>query len=218
MDNEFLNFLKENPKVFYIYNRGSVIYKLNDNESDVDFLVVIKNDFQLPKQYKKYKYPHHRKRQITFNVMYNNCDFIFFTVDEWFDMVMNNHMYAWECACLNRKFIHKEHVKLLLTTDLIKLRDGFDKIYKTNKTIAQKIQNRNPDKFKKILWETIKNAIFTLQIIENHKIINYTAANNYINVDSFELFEEKINIFYDKIKKYTDGIIELNKQKKYGNI
>lgn len=218
MDNEFLNFLKENPKVFYIYNRGDVIYKLNNNESDVDFLVVVKNDFQLPKQYKKYKYPHHRKRQITFNVMYNNCDFIFFTVDEWFDMVMNNHMYAWECAYLNRKFIHKEHVKLLLTTDLIKLRDGFDKIYKINKTIAQKIQNRNPDKFKKILWETIKNAIFTLQIIENHKIINYTAANNYINVDSFELFEEKINIFYDKIKKYTDGIIELNKQKKYGNI
>lgn len=218
MDNEFLNFLKENPKVFYIYNRGSVVYKLNTNESDVDFLVVVKNDFQLPKQYKKYKYPHHRKRQITFNVMYNNYDFIFFTVDEWFDMVMNNHMYAWECACLNRKFIHKEHVKLLLTTDLIKLRNGFDKTYKTNKTIAQKIQNRNPDKFKKILWETIKNAIFTLQIIENHKIINYTAANNYINVDSFELFEEKINIFYDKIKKYTDGIIELNKQKKYGNI
>ena len=82
MDNEFLNFLKENPKVFYIYNRGSIIYKLNNNESDIDFLVVVKNDFQLPKQYKKYKYPHHRKRQITFNIKYNNCDFIFFTVDE----------------------------------------------------------------------------------------------------------------------------------------
>lgn len=60
-------------------------------------------------------------------------------------------MYAWECACLNRKFIYKEHVKLLLTTDLIKLRDGFDKVYAINKSIAQKVQNRNQEKFKKVL-------------------------------------------------------------------
>lgn len=64
----------------------------------------------------------------------------------------------------------------------------------------------------------MKNAVFTLQIMENHKIINYTASNSYVNIESFDDFEEKLKPFYDKIKQYTDGIIQLNKQKKYGNV
>ena len=35
---------------------------------------------------------------------------------------MNGSIEAWECACLNKKFIIKEHVKLLMKTDPLGLR------------------------------------------------------------------------------------------------
>ena len=41
MNNKFLNWLIESPKVYYVYNRGSIIYELNTKESDIDFLVVV---------------------------------------------------------------------------------------------------------------------------------------------------------------------------------
>jgi predicted nucleotidyltransferase len=82
MNNEFLTWLKENPSVSYIYNHGSIVYKTNTKDSDIDFLVVVKDDFQIPKQYKKYKYPHHFNRSIKFNVKHENHDFIFFKIDE----------------------------------------------------------------------------------------------------------------------------------------
>lgn len=94
MNNEFLEFLKSDPNVFYIYNRGSIIYKRNSETSDVDFLIVVNDKFQIPKRFKKYKRTHHFKRQIKFNIKIKNYDFILFNVNEWFNMVMNNHMYA----------------------------------------------------------------------------------------------------------------------------
>lgn len=36
-------------------------------------------------------------------------------------MVLDNKIPAWECACLNKKFIKKEYVKLILKTDIVKL-------------------------------------------------------------------------------------------------
>jgi hypothetical protein len=224
MNNEFLTWLKENPSVSYIYNHGSIVYKTNTKDSDIDFLVVVKDDFQIPKQYKKYKYPHHFNRSIKFNVKHENHDFIFFKIDEWFNRVMNNDIYAWECACLNRKFIHKEHVKLLLSTNLIQLRTNFDKNYNSKyKKVLRAIGNNHNDVAIKILWYILKDAVFTLQIIENHKIVNYTSANEYLyklkeSEDFLTEFSNIYQVLYDQIKNHTDGIIQLNIQRKYANI
>ena len=57
-----------------------------------------------------------------FHIKVNGYDFIFKTNEEWFDDVMNGSIEAWECACLNKKFIIKEHVKLLMKTDPLGLR------------------------------------------------------------------------------------------------
>ena len=45
----------ESPTVFYLYNRGSIIYGLNTKESDIDFLVVVDPEFVLPEEFEKYK-------------------------------------------------------------------------------------------------------------------------------------------------------------------
>lgn len=225
MNNDFLTFLKENSNVLYIYNRGSIIYKLNSEKSDIDFLVIVNDNFKIPKQYKRYKYSHHFKRNIKFNIKYDKCDFVFFTISEWFKMIDDNHIYTWECACLNRKFIHKEYVKLLLNTDLIKLRNNYDEKYLYMMNKAQRaLNNSHLNTTIKILWYLIKDAILTLQIMENHKILNFTSANIYYNQlkqcndeNVFVTFNTILTPFYSKIKEYTDGILKLILEKKYEN-
>ena len=61
-------------------------------------------------------------RRFDFHIVVDNCDFIFKTNEEWFNDVLNGSIEAWECACLNKKFIIKEHVKLLMKTDPLQLR------------------------------------------------------------------------------------------------
>ena len=113
--------------VYYLYNRGSIIYDLNTKDSDIDFLVIVDEDFVLPEEFEEFKYDNHRSRAITYNIKCDKCDFALYTTQEWFDKVTRNDLQAWECACLPKKFIHKEHVKLLLSTNPVQLRKDFDK-------------------------------------------------------------------------------------------
>lgn len=82
MNNDVLTILKEDQNVLYIYNRGSIIYRSNTEDSDIDFLVVVNCDFKVPKQFRRNKYSHHFNRKIRYNLKYDNSDFIFFTIDE----------------------------------------------------------------------------------------------------------------------------------------
>ena len=139
---------------------------------------------------------------------------------------MNNDLYAWECACLNKKFIHKEHVKLLLSTDLVQLRKNFDnKYYEYTGKAKRAFDNNHLDTAVKILWYVIKDAFFTSQIMINHKIVCYTAATAYIDRlkecegdELFKVFDEIIEEPYTEIKKLTDGMLKLTLERKYANI
>ena len=68
--------------VYYLYNRGSIIYGLNTKESDIDFLVVVDPEFTLPEEFNEYKTKGYDHRDIPYNVFIDNCNFIFFTTNE----------------------------------------------------------------------------------------------------------------------------------------
>lgn len=179
MENKFYNYLMTSPVVYYIYNRGSIIYGLETKDSDIDFLVVVDPEFQIPEEFSEYTYDCKRIRKIRSNVKYENCDFIFFTTDEWFTKVTNGDFVAWECACLPKKFIHKEHVKLLMSTNPLQLRKDFEEWMNLYYLVAsQHFRKEEFHEWRKGLWEIIKRVKLTNQIIENHKIINYKAANS----------------------------------------
>lgn len=225
MNNKFINYLIETPDVYYVYNRGSVIYGLNTKDSDVDFLVVVDPEWILPEEFEEYKYENKRWRTFKYNIKCDNCDFIFFTTDEWFDKVTKGDLQAWECACLPKKFIHKEHVKLLMSTNPIQLRKDFDNWMELEYMVSggyfQKQEYRN---WKKSLWSIIKHVKLVNQIIENHKIINFKEANSEYQqlvendcVDEasilklwLELIKEPIN----RLNKATDGMLAKEREKK----
>ena len=224
-DNKFYKWLMESPTVFYLYNRGSIIYGLNTKESDIDFLVVVDPEFVLPEEFEEYKTQGWTTRKIQYNIVCDNCDFIFFTTDEWFQKVMSGSIQAWECACLPKKFIHKEHVKLLMSTNPLQLRKDCDNMIELSFFVASEYHLKEDFKNeKKSLWEVIKNIKFANQIIENHKIVNLKESNYEYNVlvnNDVDDEETIVKCWLDLMKpckqilnKATDGMLEKEKQKR----
>lgn len=170
--NKFLEYLIADPLVLYIYRRGSVIYGCDNENSDEDFLVIVQNDWSLDNVWSGFHTDNIVENEdIKEHVVYENCDFIFYSIFTWFEKIMSNDIEAWECACLNKKFIIKEHVKLLLKTNLLQLRKSVDKAFKESQSLITSTQDVNI--IQKWLWNTVKAVIFANQIIDNHKIINF---------------------------------------------
>ena len=219
MNNKFLNWLIESPKVYYVYNRGSIIYGTNTENSDLDFLVVVDPEFELPEEFNEYKTKGYGHRDIQYNIFIDNCDFIFYTTNEWFPKVMHGDIIAWECACLPKKFIHKEYVKLMMSTNPLQLRkDVYEYLELYYMVASNHFQN------KKQLWEVIKYAKLANQIIENHKIVNFKEANyEYKQLVENDCEDEAnvLKLWLDLIKeplgllrKSTDGMLKKEKQKR----
>lgn len=207
--NKFLQHLIEDPMVYYVYQRGSSIYGLNDKDSNIDYLVIIDSEYKLPKEFKEYEfdsgYENARK-----NVKYDNCDFMFIFIQDWFKMVLDNKIPAWECACLNKKFIKKEYVKLILKTDIIKLIKDL--------IIRRQVLFNYLDDYK-IVWYFVKDVLFTQQIIDFHKITDFKEANKYYNdiknadiQQRLDFANQIFNSFFEKNKGQYEYYIKSIKQ------
>lgn len=65
-----------------------------------------------------------------------------------------------------------------MTTNPLQLRKDIDDYLELYYMVAvNHFQNEEFDEWKKQLWDVIKYTKLTNQIIENHKIINFTEAN-----------------------------------------
>lgn len=182
-----LEYLKENPDCLYIYNRDFSIYGLPSKER---YTIIVKDGFILPDEYSDECYENSDKYEV-------------FYLQEWFDNVLYGKLIGWECACLNKKYVIKEHVKLLMTTNPSQLRKDIDSEYKLFKLC------RNPISVAKKLIRDIK---FSIQIILNHKIVNYKEGlDEYRMLDTIEDSNECYQIVdkvYEELKSLTDGIIK----------
>lgn len=182
----FLEYLKECPDCYYIYNLDFSIYGLPSKER---YVIVVKDDWICPDEYSDYD------------------DFIheIYTLDEFFKFVLNGKLIGWECSCLNKKYIIKEHVKLMMNTNPIQLRNDVD-IFR--KAIQQNECLQTTD----MMYKLVRNIRFSIQIIQNHKIVNYKDGHeDYIALENAETFDEMwniINISYETLKSLTDGMIK----------
>lgn len=212
MENRFLDWLKESKKVYYIYMRGSRIYELETKDSDYDYLIICNKHITFPKEFYNMREVTNYGRRFDFHIVIDNCDFIFRTNEEWFDEVMNGSIEAWECACMNKKFIIKEHVKLLMKTDPLGLRK---QVVKMDNAITEESDPKD-------MWKVIAYCKFANQIIENHKIINFKEANperkTILNMalGAPTFLEYKLCLYkpLEKLKASTDGMLKKELQSK----
>lgn len=192
-----LNKLKEDKLVYFIYQRGSIIYDLNTANSDVDYLVIVDDDYANKEIVYNPDYPNQLG-----NIKVNKDDFTFITISEWFKKIELCDIDCWECACLPKKFVHKEHVKLLMHTDPLKLRLQIDQLLK--------------DPIPKNYYSILKKIKFAIQIIENHKIVNFKDGNGECKLikssnPDLSAFINLITPSYNILKKLTNGILEKSK-------
>ena len=200
--------LINDKEVLYIYEIGLQVYGLFDQTEDRDFLLIVTDAFVVTPELKDDE--HYR----------------IINIKDWFEYVTKNKMLAWECACLPKKFIHKEHVKLLLQTNPLQLRKEYDELYKYDYAKAQAyILKDCPLSGQKTLWELIKYLKFANQIVENHKIVNFKdVAEDYKQIVNGQIcgWDEISDVFFEQLqtpltlfKEYTDGMLRKEKIEKF---
>ena len=110
--------------------------------------------------------------------------FEIYTLTVFFDFVLKGKLIGWECSCLNKKYVIKEHVKLMMTTDPIQLRKDVD-------TLRKSIQQTESLQTTDVMYELLRAIKFSIQIIENHKIVNYKDGyDDYVLLENSETFWE----------------------------
>lgn len=221
--NDYLVHLIENPKVYYIYQNDLSIYGI---ESEFQkYLVIVDENYQLPTDFENYKSRRDWVKDFPYTVKFGGIEFEIFEMQNWFRKVLNCEIIAWQCSCLNKKFIIKEHVKLMLTTDLLKLRKNFDDMVDPTVLYANSELSKGSFFAGRVgLFNILKELIFSNQIIENHKIVNYKVMNEVWNkLNSCEDNQDSIlgiftELLIPEIKvfaKFTDGILRADKIKKF---
>lgn len=199
----------ENPKVLYIYETGIQIYGLMPDSPKKEYTIICKEDFE---NFEETKYIGETILKL-------------YKIEDWFQRVINGDLIAWECACLPKKYVIKEHVKLMMTTNPLQLRKGFDTLKKKMLPIVEDyLKQEAPITAQQILFNLHKYIKFANQIIENHKIVNFKeVAPDYRNIVTGELtnYETLIENWSNYIdadltlfKKYTDELLRLDKIKK----
>lgn len=191
-----LSKLIENPEVYYIYDLRGAVFGI-DNVGE--YLIVVKDGLVIKDELDD--------SEIIKVSIYSSS--------EWFKLVINGEILPWICACIDKKYILKEHVKLLMTTNPLQLRKCFDTIK------TQILSNLGETELSKQfnLWKIILFARFCNQIIENHKIVNFrNSANDYFELRKYNDFNELFSIFNKLLAPELDLLYkstnELLKQEK----
>ena len=190
-----LNKLIEHPEVYYIYDLRGAIFGV-DNLGE--YIVVVKDGLVIEDELDD--------SEIVKVSIYSSS--------EWFKLVINGEILPWICACIDKKYILKEYIKLLMTINPLQLRKCFDT---TKNQILSNIEEVELKQFN--LWKIILFARFCNQIIENHKIVNFrNSANDYQELRKYNNFDDLLNVFNTLITpelnllyKSTDELLKQEK-------
>ena len=195
---KFIEYLIGDKDCLYIYNRNFSIYGLPDKER---YTIIVNDGWICPEDW----------------VGFDTSVYEIYYLQQWFNLVVTGSIIGWECACLNKKYVIKEHVKLLMHSNPLQLRKDIDKLYNENALMS----DINYDRY----FSIIRAIRFTLQILDNHKILNYRDGlddcNKILAAKEMSEIVEIIDNNYNQIKKVTDGVLKqdiLNRAKKNGII
>ena len=191
-----LNKLIEHPEVYYIYDLRGAAFGVDDLG---EYIIVTKDGLVI-------------KDELDDSEIINVS---IYSSSEWFKLVVNGEILPWICACIDKKYILKEYVKLLMTTNPLQLRKCFEA---TRVQILSNLGEIESSKWFN-LWKIILFARFCNQIIENHKIVNFkNSANDYQELRKYTDDNELLNAFnalitpeINLLYKSTDGLLKREK-------
>lgn len=185
-----INNLKNNNLIYYIYQVDLSVFGIETDEHK--YVVVGDKEF------------------INNNDLDPNEVWLF-SIEEWFKLVEKGEILPWICACVNKKFIYKEHVKLMMSTNPLQLRKLIDEdlldVYLNWDTRTASS-----------LFMVIAEIMLAVQIIENHKIVNFNSPKKYYkslsDTITKEDFQALIGPELESLYKLTDGLLHKERMDK----
>lgn len=158
MSNEFLDYIKESEDILYAYCLPPELY--NQHFGKTKYILITKWAYKVPDKY-------------------SDLYIVHFPIQLYFKYITNCDITAWILVCLNRKYVIKEHVKIILNYDLLKLRKSIDKEMTFFKTFLD--NNADIEDYKTVYLKLYKYITLANQVIENHKITNYRILGSGLN-------------------------------------
>ena len=143
--------------------------------------------------------------ELDLNNLLIDINFYAIPVDKWLDMSIHNDMLVWKCSCLSKKYVLKEYVKMLCKCIPLELRKYIDK-----KLNLELLKSNLGDSYL-----LLKDINYATQIIEYHKIKNYSVCNDYYELckkcktkqEEMNLFNKYKSVSYNILKQYTDEVL-----------
>lgn len=179
---DFVKYIQENEDILYGYFLPPDLFGLT---SGVDkYILITKYAYKLPDKYK-------------------DIPIIHFPIQLYFKYINDNDLIAWILTCLDKKYIIKEHIKLLVNFNILKLRKSVEALFNNYDCYYD-------EDYIAFYSKLYKYSFFANQIIENNKIINYRAVGKGLikihktsPIDSF-IYENTVNPEFKKFMERTE--------------
>lgn len=153
MTNDFIKYIQEDEDILYGYFLPPELFGIDFGVTK--YVLITKWAYKIPDKYK-------------------DIPIVHFPIQLYFKYITNNDLTAWILSCLDKKYIIKEHVKLLVNFDVLKIRKNIDDDYKFfNDLMYRDFDVSNINEIKAIFMKLYKYLVYANQVIDNHKVINY---------------------------------------------
>lgn len=183
--------MKSSIDVLNIYEYGSRVYGTANENSDYDFVVVVKDEV--------YTTDHYSKENYEFNI---------YSKSQWIKMAEENDVIFCECFFLPNKI--KEEFVPEFKVDVPKLRASFSHVASNSFVKCKKKLTVEKDYVpyigKKSLWHSFRILMFGIQILSKGKIYDYSEANYLYkeivknDCNDWEYYKEKYQGLYNSYK------------------
>ena len=190
--------LKTNTNVIKIIKFGSVVYRTETPKSDVDYIVIVTDDYELV------------DRQIKTDME----DFSFYRESEWLKMIDDCDVRCLETESSSiYEYVKGSPYYCYVSLDYDKVRSSISKTSSNSWVKCKKKytveKDYDPYKAKKSLFHSLRILMFGIQIMKYGMIKDFKEANylhkeiiedNWNDDKSWEYFKERYQPLYNKLK------------------
>ena len=146
-----------------IFQYGSQVYGTINELSDLDYVVVVNDDYVVN----------------TNPITVENCDFNFYNETEWLVLILINDIVTLECLSLDNPI--KDLLNYRIKIDKIQLRKSISSVASNSFVKCKKKltieKDYNPYIGKKSLWHSLRILSFGIQCCKHSKIVDFSVAN-----------------------------------------
>lgn len=214
--------LINNDKVLGIYKYGSQVYGTLTDKSDLDYVVIVDNNYDIIEDTIRYIDPKNGK----------HYDFNLYKSDKWQEMCDNCHITAIEIRSLIGTEYEIKNIKdFNYVFDVIKIRQSISAVVSNAWAKAHKKlivdKDYSPYIAKKSLWHCFRILMFGIQTYRYGGIVDFNEANSiYDEIVNNECndwnvyknkYQESLNKLRTEFRKYSEKEWIEFKKIKYGN-